>query len=129
MAGGGGVRPGAAEAALARPVLQGLLREVEERARRSGVVTFAGLLTGAAALLAEGLRVEHRVSEDVAEIDLGRWEGRAWEEIERREPTAFAEYMRDWLSAAPHGGETPGDVEVRVRQGESYFLNVDVGAT
>jgi ATP-dependent exoDNAse (exonuclease V) beta subunit len=52
--------------ALARPVLQQLLHEVEERARRSGVVTFAGLLSGAGALLSNHPDVARRAR---AEID------------------------------------------------------------
>jgi ATP-dependent helicase/nuclease subunit A len=54
--------------ALARPVLEGLLREVEERARRSGVVTFAGLLTGAAALLERHPDVARRARGEIDQL-------------------------------------------------------------
>ncbi len=54
--------------ALARPVLQGLLHEVEERARRSGVVTFAGLLTGAAALLEHHPDVARRARGEIDQL-------------------------------------------------------------
>ncbi|MEM7569124.1 MAG: alpha-ribazole phosphatase family protein [Pseudomonadota bacterium] len=64
--------------------------------------------------LAERLR-EHfgsEISEDtrLMEMDFGRWEGIAWDDIPRAELDAWA---ADFWSAKPHGGESVADVKKR----------------
>ena len=55
-----------------------------------------------------------RVDDDLIEVDVGRWEGLAWEDIERRDPEAYRLFMSD---AAVHpylGGENLSVVQSRV---------------
>ena len=55
-----------------------------------------------------------RVVDDLVEVDVGRWEGLAWEDIERRDPEAYRLFMSD---AAVHpylGGENLSVVQSRV---------------
>ncbi|MEM1414309.1 MAG: histidine phosphatase family protein [Myxococcota bacterium] len=40
------------------------------------------------------------------ELHFGRWEGLRWEEIERREPEAYAAYMERWRDMPCPGGES-----------------------
>jgi alpha-ribazole phosphatase len=49
------------------------------------------------------------------EIDMGRWTGRAWTDIEREEPAAVAAWMEHWEHAGPPAGESAADVAARVR--------------
>ena len=56
-----------------------------------------------AALLSKRLGVGHRIDERVRELSYGDWEGRAWEALPRAE---LDEWMADWLTRAPPGGET-----------------------
>jgi alpha-ribazole phosphatase len=51
----------------------------------------------------------------LAELDFGRWEGRAWDAIHRDEPGALARWSADYVGIAPPGGETVATLEDRVR--------------
>jgi broad specificity phosphatase PhoE len=48
------------------------------------------------------------------ECDYGRWRGLSFEEVQRREPQALAEWMQD-LAKTPHGGESLNALIERVR--------------
>ncbi len=69
-----------------------------------------------AADLARAWSVEERVDDRLCELDFGRWEGRAWNEIESSDPDAYARWMRDWRVVAPPGGESPQQLERRARR-------------
>ena len=56
-----------------------------------------------AALLSERLGVAHRIDERLRELSFGDWEGQAWDALPRAE---LDEWMADWLTRAPPGGET-----------------------
>lgn len=56
------------------------------------------------------LRIEARVSE----ASFGRWEGRAFAELERDEPAAMARWMASWTVEGPPGGESPAELQRRV---------------
>lgn len=53
---------------------------------------------------AKALRLDARDDPDLADLDLGRWTGRALAEIQAAEPEAVAAWLTD-AAAAPHGGE------------------------
>lgn len=52
---------------------------------------------------AHGLAVE--AVDDLIEVDVGDWEGRAWEEIERTDPEAYRGFMTDATVHPYLGGE------------------------
>lgn len=84
---------------------------------RPGVIWSSPLsrCSGPAAELAARLGVPHAVDERLLEIAYGAWEGRAWVDIERDEPSAYAAWVSGWQHVGPPGGEAAVDVEARVR--------------
>jgi alpha-ribazole phosphatase len=69
------------------------------------VAAHLAVLTGAA------LRLDDRL----AEMDFGDWEGRPWEEIERRDGEAYGAWLAGWREVAPPGGELLCAFQARVR--------------
>lgn len=65
------------------------------------------------ALLAHALHASPRLDARLAEINFGRWEMRAWEEIPRTELDAWAAAP---LTYAGHGGEAVVQLQQRVSQ-------------
>ena len=53
---------------------------------------------------------------DLAEITLGRWDGKTWEEIETKWPDLAHAKLKDWTGVTPPGGEPWPDFEHRVRR-------------
>ena len=51
---------------------------------------------------------------ELAEISMGEWEGRAWEEIEVAWPELALQKLNDWFAVTPPGGEAWRDFEARV---------------
>ncbi|WP_437895376.1 histidine phosphatase family protein [Sorangium sp. So ce124] len=68
-----------------------------------------------AAELAERLGVPHTLDDRLAEISCGAWEGRAFSDIERDDPIAYAAWLDGWERVGPPGGESALEVESRVR--------------
>ncbi|WP_433929182.1 histidine phosphatase family protein [Sorangium cellulosum] len=68
-----------------------------------------------AAELAARLGAPHVVDERLLEIAYGTWEGRAWSDIERDDPIAYAAWLDGWERVGPPGGESALEVEARVR--------------
>lgn len=62
--------------------------------------------------LAERLRLPLHTDPRLMEIDFGRWEGCAWDDIPRSEVDAWA---ADVTRAKPHGGESVDEMTARVR--------------
>jgi alpha-ribazole phosphatase len=56
---------------------------------------------------------EHRVDADLAEMDFGDWEGRAWSAIGVEEVRAWE---RSFVHHAPGGGESLAEVFARVKR-------------
>ncbi len=83
-----------------------------------------------AELLAARIGTDHRVDERVRELSYGRWEGRPWDAIPQAE---VDEWMVDWLTRAPPGGETVTDLAERVAgwwrslEPGSHFLMAHAG--
>ncbi|MEZ5751911.1 MAG: histidine phosphatase family protein [Paracoccaceae bacterium] len=59
---------------------------------------------------ARGLPVE--IEPGLIEVDFGRWENRAWDDLPRAELDAWA---ADFFAAKPHGGESVNDLATRTR--------------
>ncbi|WP_438015580.1 histidine phosphatase family protein [Sorangium sp. So ce315] len=85
-----------------------------------------------AAALAARLGAPHAVDERLLEIAYGAWEGRAWSDIERDDPIAYAAWLRGWERVGPPGGESAIEVEARVRSfwralAVTFGTSVDLG--
>ncbi|WP_437672762.1 histidine phosphatase family protein [Sorangium sp. So ce131] len=92
-------------------------RALEDLGHRPGVVWSSPLSRCAlpAAELAARLGVPHAVDDRLLEIAYGAWEGRAWSDIERDDPMAYAAWLDGWERIGPPGGESAIEVEARVR--------------
>ncbi|WP_437809695.1 histidine phosphatase family protein [Sorangium sp. So ce1078] len=92
-------------------------RALRDVGLRPGVVWSSPLSRCAlpAAELAARLGVAHAVDERLVEIAYGAWEGRAWSDIERDDPVAYAAWLDGWERVGPPGGESAIEVEARVR--------------
>ncbi len=82
---------------------------------------------------AEAIARPHGLSpklvDDLVEVDVGDWEGRAWDEIERTDPEAYRAFMRD-ASIHPYlGGETFTVVQDRVVPAFQAILAENLGRT
>lgn len=62
---------------------------------------------------AEALGLDARRETLLADIDLGRWEGRSFEEVLEEDPAGVAAWTSD-PAAIPHGGESVNDLIARV---------------
>ncbi|MEO0464408.1 MAG: histidine phosphatase family protein [Pseudomonadota bacterium] len=62
--------------------------------------------------LAERLNLPVQIDPRLLEIDFGRWEGCAWDDIPRDQIDAWA---ADVTGAKPHGGESVDEMTARVR--------------
>lgn len=64
---------------------------------------------------AAGLGWQPRLDDGLRECDLGRWQGLTLKQLEAQEPEALAHWLED-PHAAPHGGESIGQLCQRVAQ-------------
>ncbi|WP_437544680.1 histidine phosphatase family protein [Sorangium sp. So ce367] len=92
-------------------------RALHELCVRPGVVFSSPLSRCAlpAAELAARLGVPRAIDDRLLEISYGAWEGRAFADIERDDPAAYAAWLDGWERVGPPGGESALDVESRVR--------------
>lgn len=70
--------------------------------------------TAFAGILADGAMGRVEICADLAEIDLGRWDGRAMKTIRRDDPDAWRARGDDFAGFRPPGGESFEDVQRRV---------------
>jgi alpha-ribazole phosphatase len=75
-----------------------------------------------AAMLASGLGVGHVVDERIRELSYGAWEGKAWDDVPQ---AVLDEWMTDWFTKSPPGGETVMGLAERVR---SWWTTLEPGA-
>lgn len=62
---------------------------------------------------ARALGLDAKPDHDLRDVDLGRWAGRAFSEVEAEEPEAVVQWLKD-PTAAPHGGESLDHLRNRV---------------
>ena len=65
--------------------------------------------------------------DDLIECDIGRWEGRSWEEIEASEPEAFRLFTADPATNPYAGGENLEQVHARVAPAIDRLLTNSAG--
>lgn len=61
------------------------------------------------------------------EVDVGRWEGRSWVDIEREEPEAYRDFITDPAQHGYAGGENLGQVRDRVMPAAEQLLADHLG--
>jgi broad specificity phosphatase PhoE len=61
------------------------------------------------------------------EVDVGRWEGRSWVDIEREEPEAYQRFVTDPSQHGYAGGENLGQVRDRVMPAIEQLLATHLG--
>ncbi|MGB0722422.1 MAG: histidine phosphatase family protein [Gammaproteobacteria bacterium] len=71
--------------------------------------------------LATRMGLAHRVEHDLAEIDLGRWDGRAFADLARDEAEHFSAFWRDPMAHPPPDGE---HLEVFARRVLSAYAGI-----
>ena len=74
-----------------------------------------------------GLKVE--VIDDLVEVDVGQWEGRAWDEIERTDTEAYRLFMTDAAEHGYLGGENMQTVQSRVIPAFEQLMAANCGRT
>jgi len=69
------------------------------------------------------------IVDDLIEVDVGDWEGRAWDEIQRTDPEAYRLFMTD-ASIHPYlGGENMAVVQTRAIAAMGRLLAANLGRT
>lgn len=126
------------------PVMQGKgmdepLAEVgrEQAARAAGALSdrplkaiYASPLRRAmetAGVVAERHGLPVQPVESLVEVEVGRWEGRSWPEIEREEPDAYRAFREDPGANGYPGGETMRELLDRVSLGLEQLMQRHVG--
>lgn len=64
--------------------------------------------------IARGRHLKVQPVGDLIEVDIGRWEGLSWEEVERTDPEAYRRFMADASTNPYLGGEDLSTVQARV---------------
>ncbi len=64
---------------------------------------------------------------DLREVDVGRWEGQSWREIERAEPDAHARFVTDPATYGYAGGENLTQLLTRVRPAIEQLMAAHLG--
>jgi broad specificity phosphatase PhoE len=72
-----------------------------------------------------GLAVD--VVEDLIEVDVGEWEGRAWQEIEKTDPAAYRAFMTDATVNPYLGGENLQTVLARAVPAFERLMGENLG--
>ncbi len=65
-------------------------------------------------IIADPHHLEPTSIDALKEVDVGRWEGKSWAEIEQSEPQAYRQFVRDPSEYGYAGGENLTDVRRRV---------------
>ncbi len=82
-----------------------------------------------ACILARGLGLPLFPEPRLAEINLGAWEGMRVEDIQNRDPEAFARWIQDPWHSRPPQGESPQEVWSRVWPAVQEIARRHVGET
>ena len=65
--------------------------------------------------IAKKLDVPLLIDDALYELDFGTWEGRPWTSIQTDDRAAYEAWMANWQHLPPPRGESPRDIEARVR--------------
>lgn len=106
---------GHSDAALSPRGLEQTARTAEWL-RRSG--PFDRVITsdlGRCRALADAIGGEVEATPALREQDMGRWDGRGWEELTVADPAGTTAYWNDYVNARPPGGETYGECFERAK--------------
>jgi broad specificity phosphatase PhoE len=77
--------------------------------------------------IAKALRLTVELVDDLIEVDVGRWEGLAWEDVAQRDPEAYRLFKSD-ASLHPYlGGENLSVVQARVLPALARLMQANLG--
>jgi len=80
-----------------------------------------------AAPVAAAHQLEVQVVDDLIEVDVGNWDGRDWQEIERGEPEAYRRFIDDPGENPYAGGENMNQVIARVEPAFHQLMSSHLG--
>lgn len=116
------------------PLSEAGLRQAEETARCLATYDLAAVYSSpllraqqTAKAIAGPHELEMRTVAELTEVDVGLWEGRTWEEVQRQWPEAHAAYMNDPGSAPYLGGESFQQVRQRAEPALQQLLSSHLG--
>jgi broad specificity phosphatase PhoE len=82
-----------------------------------------------AAIVAERFNLKARHNADLAEVQLGLWEGLTVADVQKRFPTVWPQYLANPLAVTPPDGEPLDAAIARVRRGLAAVLRRNRGIT
>ena len=112
------INPPETDAAAIAARLEGLsaVAAVPSAGRLAGIISSpSARCQQIASRLADQLDLPLFADAGIAELSMGEWEGLSWRQIEDQDARRLQDWMKDWQTAAPPGGETLADLETRVR--------------
>jgi broad specificity phosphatase PhoE len=113
------------ESALGAPLSPAGVQEVQDAARQllaiqAGIEVIYASAGAAeqqsAECLAGVLGAKIRIRKDLCELDYGLWQGLTQEEMKRRQPRLFRQWMEAPASVRPPGGETIEEASSRLKK-------------
>ena len=75
-----------------------------------------------AAALAKFWQCPHHIDPRLREISMGEWEGKSFDELQRKDTQRWQYWCNNWISQAPPKGESMLDVEQRVQDWKDTLL-------
>ncbi len=72
-------------------------------------------------------RLDVQVIEPLVEVDVGKWEGMSWQQIEKTHPQQYAAFMSNAVENPYLGGETVADVLARVAPAMDQLAAANLG--
>ena len=97
---------------------QQILSQLSEQERLSAYAVFCSPWERSlqpARIVAEELRLPLRVCDELSELNFGEWEQRSYSEIERLFPKEYANWLQNWRTVSPPGGESVLQLHARVQ--------------
>ncbi len=79
--------------------------------------------------LAKALNCPMETTDELREINFGRWEGLTWPEIEKKDPAAYGRMMENWMTERMPGGESTADQMVRLQAFWERVRHLHTGQT
>ncbi|MDY6913718.1 MAG: histidine phosphatase family protein [Planctomycetota bacterium] len=102
--------------------VQDLAKELTPHNIRTVYVSSGEAERQTAKLLAKVLKIKMRPDRDLREIDYGLWQGLMLQEIKRRQPKLYHQWIESPASVRPPGGETLAEADRRLRQALSRIV-------
>ena len=113
------------------PESYGRINQWSEQLKSLGVNILFSSMCGpsqeTAKMIAGSLRIRHRKEKDLAEANLGLWQGMFLEEIKKRHPKVYKQWIEQPESVTPPEGERLVKVQERVNRGITTIIKKHQG--